>query len=86
MSLDIPFIIAQHGAGMAQSGREFSQSMERHAMAATHTPGEVVIVVLGVIVVILTTLFMVRYLVRPGEQQQDHIKRRILDEGHQGLG
>jgi hypothetical protein len=81
----IPFFVAQHGTGTAQSASEFSQSMARHAMASTHTSGEVVVVVLGVVVVILTTIYMLMFLFRPGEEQQDHIKRRILDEGHQGL-
>lgn len=85
MTPAIPFLIAQHGAGTAQSAGEFSQSMARHAMASTHTSGEVAVVVLGVLVVILTTLYMLMFLFRPGEEQQDHIKRRILDEGHQGL-
>jgi predicted PurR-regulated permease PerM len=82
----LQFLIAQHGAGTAQTAHEFSQSMTRHAMAATHSSGEVILVVAGAIIVLLTTLYMLVYLVRPGEEQQDHIKRRILDEGHEGLG
>jgi hypothetical protein len=81
----VPLILAQHGSGTAQSGLEFSRSMARHAMATSHSSGEVVLVVLGALIVLVTTLYTVLYLIRPGEKGQDHIKRRILDEGYRGL-
>jgi hypothetical protein len=80
----MPFIVAQQIAGSAQSGREFSQSTMRHAMASPHGPIEVVLVVAGVIVVVATTAYAVRCLVRPRETAADHIKRRILDDGGEG--
>jgi hypothetical protein len=79
MTRVVPLILAQHGSGTAQSGLEFSRSMARHAMATSHSSGEVVLVVL------VTTLYTVLYLIRPGEKGLDHIKRRILDEGYRGL-
>lgn len=79
-----PFIImAQQIVGVAQSGREFSQSTVRHAMASTHTAQEMVLVVLGAIVVIVTTAYTLMYLIHPGETGEDHIKRRILDDERQ---
>lgn len=67
----------------AQSAREFSQSMTHHAMAGTHGSVEVMLVALGVVVVIVTTVYSALYLIRPGETSADHIKRRILDDEHQ---
>jgi hypothetical protein len=50
---------------------------------ASGTPGafDMALVALGVVVVIVTTIYSVLYLVRPGETGEDHIKRRILDDG-----
>ncbi len=39
-----------------------------------------VVVVLAVIVVIVTTVLTVRWLIWPGEDAPDHIKRLILDD------
>ena len=77
------FPAAQQTATMAQSAREFSQSMTHHAMTAAHGPGEVMLVALGVVVVIATTIYSTLYLIRPGETGADHIKRRILDDGRE---
>ncbi len=80
-----PFIIlAQQIAGAAGSGRELSQSMAHHALASTHTWLEVVLVVVGAIVVIVTTFYSLLYLIRPGETGETHIKRRILEEEREG--
>ena len=77
-----PFIIilAQQIAGAAASGRELSQSTAHHAMASTHTWLEVMLVVAGVIVVVVTTFYTLLYLIRPGETGETHIKRRILED------
>jgi hypothetical protein len=40
---------------------------------------------LGIVVVILTTFYALRYLIRPGEKGADHIKRRILEDGHEAF-
>lgn len=63
-----------------QSASEFSQSMERHAMASAHSPQEVALVVLGVIAVVVTTAYTLLYFIRPGETGASHIKRRILED------
>ncbi len=72
---DWPVVVAQ------QTADEFSRSMARHhAMSSAHSALEVAVVVVGVIVVVATTACAVRYVVRPGEVDAGHIKRRILDE------
>jgi len=77
--------LVQQVATTAQSAREFSQSTAHHAMAPeTHGPLDVTLVALGVVIVIVTTIYSLLYLIRPGETNADHIKRRILeDEGEE---
>jgi hypothetical protein len=38
------------------------------------------VVVLAVVLVVITTVLTVRWLIRPGEDAPDHIKRLILDD------
>lgn len=77
--------LVQQVATTAQSAREFSQSTAHHAMAPeTHGPLDVTLVASGVVLVIVTTIYSLLYLIRPGETNADHIKRRILeDEGEE---
>ena len=76
------YIVAQQAAAPAQSVRELSQSTAHHAMASG-APGafDMALVALGAIVVTATTIYSVLYLIRPGETGEDHIKRRILEDG-----
>ena len=76
------YIVAQQAATTAQSVRELSQSTAHHAMASG-TPGafDMALVALGVLVVTVTTIYSVLYLIRPGETGEDHVKRRILEDG-----
>jgi hypothetical protein len=77
------FSMARQAA--ARSAGTFSQSTDHHGIApGTHGPLDVTLVVLGVVVLLVTTLYSLLYLVRPGEASADHIKRRILDEGREG--
>ena len=79
-------IVAQQAAASIQVAREFSQSTAAHAMeSATHDPLEVMLVALGVLVVIVTTVYSLLYLIHPGETSADHIKRRILQDGREGV-
>jgi hypothetical protein len=39
------------------------------------------IVLAAIIAVVISTTLMVRWLIRPGEDAPDHIKRLILDDG-----
>ena len=51
-------IVAQQVAATARSAREFSQSTAHHAMAsAAHGALDVTLVALGVVVVIVTTIY-----------------------------
>jgi hypothetical protein len=52
----------------------------QHAMASAHGPLDVALVGLGAVIVVVTTIYSVLYLVRPGERAADHIKRRILQD------
>jgi hypothetical protein len=54
--------------------------MVDHAMAVAHTWWDLLIVTLGVIIVVVTFVFTVLYLVRPGEPSETHVKRRILED------
>lgn len=50
-----------------------------------HTGLDWIIVAFGVVVVIGVLIFTIKYLVRPGEKNRRHIKRRILkDEWQDG--
>jgi hypothetical protein len=76
------FIAVQQVATAAESTGEFSTSMAHHAMAAAaRSPLDLMLVVLGGVVVILTTSYSLLYLIRPGEASADHIKYRILEDG-----
>jgi len=77
-------VIAQQMPGVGQAGDDFSQSMTHHATASTHSWQESVLVAAAVVVMIATTMYTLRYLLRPGEAGDDHIKRRILDDGYGG--
>jgi hypothetical protein len=63
-------------AGLSQQGRPTD----------TH-PALYEYILVGVSVVVLVWVFYlaVRVTVRPGEEQEDHIKRRILEEGETNL-
>jgi hypothetical protein len=84
MLASLLWTVAQQVATTAQSALEFSQSTPHHAMAPeTHGPLDVTLVALGVVVVIVTTSYSLLYLIRPGETNTDHIKRRILEDGRE---
>ncbi len=63
-----------------QTAEAFSRSMERHHMDMTHGPLDSVLVWIAILVVLATTIYTVRFFVRPGETGEDHIKRRVLRE------
>jgi hypothetical protein len=50
-----------------------------------HTGQDSAIVALAVVAIVVTTAYTVWFLVRPGEAGEDHIKRRIIDDGHEGF-
>jgi hypothetical protein len=68
----------------AQAARTFAQSTEHHAVAPdAYGTLDATLVALGVLVVLVTTLYSLLYLVRPRELGADHIKRRILEDGRE---
>jgi hypothetical protein len=75
------FIAAQHVATMTESAREFSESMTHHGMTSGARGAlDVMLVVLGVGVVIVTTGYSLLLLIRPEETSANHIKYRILED------
>ena len=79
------FALAWQATAVSQPADTFSQSTAHHAIAPqTHGPFDVTLVVLGVIVVVVTTIYTLLYLWRPGEASADHIKRRILEDRREG--
>ena len=77
-------LLAQQMLGADPTGREFSEATTHHAMASAHAWQDSVLVGLAVVVMIATTLYAVRLLIRPGEADGDHIKRRIIDDAAEG--
>jgi hypothetical protein len=71
-----PWVFAVAG----ETAEAFSRSMERHHMDMSRGPRDTVLVWAAVLVVVATTIYTVRFFVRPGETGADHIKRRILRE------
>jgi hypothetical protein len=61
----------------------FSQSTALHSMSPAHSWAQLLMVAVGFIAVVATTGYALLCFVRPGEMGEDHIKRRILDEGCQ---
>lgn len=73
--------LVQRIVGIDQSAADFSRSMDRHAVATSHSGAEVALVVLGIVVVALTTVMTLVYFIRPREHEEDHIKRKVLRDG-----
>ena len=63
---------------LAHQGHDFSTANSEHHATATGSLLETVMVVVGWTIVILVTGFTIKFLVRPGEQSNDHIKHVIL--------
>lgn len=75
---ELLLILAAYAQAAAGRAGEFSSSFDRHPVAATHTTGEVILVVIGIVVVAVTTVLTLFYFIRPSEKDGHHIKRRIL--------
>jgi hypothetical protein len=63
-----------------QTAEAFSRSMERHHMDMTRGPLDTALVWCAALVVFATTIYTVRFFVRPGEAGEEHIKRCVLRE------
>ena len=77
-SLLLASALAERVVVLAHQGHDFSTANSEHHAAATGSLLETVMVVVGWTVVVLVTGFALKFLVRPGEQSQDHIKHVIL--------
>lgn len=73
--------LAQRILAPDQSSDGFSQSTALHSMSSAHSWAQLLLVAVGFIAVVATTGYAVLCFVRPGEMDEDHIKRRILDDG-----
>lgn len=73
--------LAQQVLALAQSNREFSQSTAVHSMSPIHTSAQLLLIAVGFIAVVVTMAYTLLCFIHPGEMGEDHIKRRILDEG-----
>jgi hypothetical protein len=73
--------LAQQILAPDQSNDAFSQSMALHSMSPAHSWAQLLMVAVGFIAVVASTGYALLCFVRPGEMGEDHIKRRILDDG-----
>ncbi len=81
----------QHGASSNETVGDAGQTHWAHTRAEGHhsmpqsdgpTAADWAVVVVSVVIVVVSIVLSIRYLFRPGEQDPDHIKRRILrDKG-----
>ena len=76
-------VLAQQILVLDQSNDVFSRSTAVHAMAPSHTWAQLLLVAVGLIAVVVTSAYTLLCFMRPGEMGEDHIKRRILDEGYE---
>lgn len=77
-------VLPQQIVSVTLSPHDLFQSTAHHAVTSTRTWLDVVLVATGVIAVVVTTFYTLRYLIRPGETDVEHIKRRILEDGREG--
>lgn len=63
-----------------QEGVNFSRSTQGHHMAAGGPDGplDIILVAFGAIIVLLVCIYTVKFLIRPREDDPNHIKRQIL--------
>jgi len=71
-----------HGAAAAAAGAaqpdDFSLRTADHHAMAPQGGYEYVLVIIGVVVTVLLTIYTIKLLVKPGEVGPGHIKRKIL--------
>lgn len=63
-----------------QEAIDFSSSTQGHHMAAGGPDGplDIILVALSAIIVLLVCVYTVKFLIRPRENDPNHIKRQIL--------
>ena len=82
----IGLVEAQRAARGAQPASEALHASAHDAMSgAANGPVDMVLVGVGAVVVIVSTFYSLLHLIRPGETRTDHIKHRILEDGHEAF-
>jgi len=82
ISLLTLLMIVSHAAVFACDACKKKQSVVFGGLTHGKTPDsqwDYVIVLVMVVVVLLTLFYSVKWLIRPGEKSQDHIKKFILE-------
>jgi cbb3-type cytochrome oxidase subunit 3 len=62
-----------------QAAQEFSQLQHEHMTAPEGIRNYLIGTISGIIV-LLVLIFCIKYFLRPGEKEERHIKKRILDD------
>lgn len=64
----------------AQEALNFCSSTQPHHMAAGGPDGplDIILVALGALIVLLVCVYTVKFLIRPRENDPNHIKRQVL--------
>ncbi len=68
-----------------QHASDFSTSVEGRAYNPPDSLLYYAILTVCTIIVLATTVYSIKWLIRPGEQAEDHIKRIILDTDQEQL-
>lgn len=61
------------------SGREFSGMINQHA-ATPGGIGDYIIVAIAVLILIAAVVLCIKFFLKPGETEKNHIKRVVLDD------
>lgn len=62
------------------ANQEFFTMVEGHHNTEPANFGDLLIAGIGGVITIIVLYFTIRYFVRPAEKDEDHIKRRILED------
>lgn len=70
----------EHAGLQVQKIVDFSTSVQGHHMAAGGPDGpiDIVLVLLSVLIVLVVSVYAIKFLIKPREKDPEHIKRRIL--------
>lgn len=68
-----------HSIWLLQEGQNFSMSGKGRISAAGGV-GDFILIAIAVIIVIIAFGLLLKFFIRPGEKQKNHIKRTILSD------
>lgn len=69
---------------LASSLALIGTALAQHDTSGDHGLAGWLVRTLGIVVVLVVLIYTIKLLVRPGERNLDHIKRRILDDDSPG--